>query len=228
MDKLGKKESKVDGGKLLEIVQKISISVDDARAVAEKYVAHEQRSKEGSSDQARSKAADKIIARYSNLAAAVGGAAGLAGVIPGLGTAVAVTGGALADTAACMKLQVDMCMVLVQLYQCTLTAEDAQHLAFLLAAGAAVERVGGDAAVKIGSKAGVKMLQQYLRGATLQAIKQFFKKLGIVFTRKALEKAIPFGIGVIVGAGFNKALTSYVGKTAKKFLELYSFEDEAA
>ncbi len=224
-----KKDAKVDGSKLLEVVQKISISVDDARAVAEKYVARERRSKAGAtSKEARARAADEIIARYSNLAAAVGGAAGLAGVIPGLGTAIAVTGGALADTAACMKLQVDMCMVLVQLYECTPTAEDAGHLAFLLAAGAAIEKAGGEAAVKIGSKAGVKMLQQYLRGATLQAIKELFKKLGIVFTRKALEKAIPFGIGVIVGAGFNKALTTYVGKTAKKFLELYSVDDGAA
>ena len=36
------------------------------------------------------------------------------------------------------------------------------------------------------------MTQQYLKGATLIAVKEIFKKVGITFTRKAVEKAIPF------------------------------------
>ncbi len=55
------------------------------------------------------------------------------------------------------------------------------------------------------------MLRQYLKGATLQAMKELFKKLGIVFTCKALEKALPFGIEVNIGSGANYALTKYVG-----------------
>lgn len=221
---MGKKddEKKIDGSLLYDGVKKLVITHADARIVAEKYFAQAKSKKRGVTDgDARDAAANDVISHYSNLAALVGGAAGLTGIIPGLGTIVATTGGALADSVACMKLQVDMCSVLVQLYDVEVTQDDAQYLSFLLAAGAAIERAGGEAAIRIGSKAGVKLLQRYLRGATLQIVKELFKKLGITFTRKAVEKAIPFGVGVLVGAGFNKALTRYVGRSAKKALSLY-------
>jgi hypothetical protein len=41
-----------------------------------------------------------------------------------------------------------------------------------------------------------------------------------MFTRKALEKALPFGIGVAFGAGGNYALTRYVGAQAKHWFVL--------
>ena len=88
-------------------------------------------------------------------------------------------------------------------------------MAFLLSLGGALEKAGAEAGVRIASKAGVNMLRQYLKGAALQVIKQLFRKLGLVFTRKALEKAIPFGVGVVVGAGANYGLTRYVGVQAK-------------
>ena len=63
-------------------------------------------------------------------------------------------------------------------------------------------------------------MQQYLKGATLQIVKEIFKKVGITFTRKALEKVIPFGIGVIIGFTANKTLTWYVGKRAIAFFKI--------
>ena len=60
------------------------------------------------------------------------------------------------------------------------------------------------------------MVNKYLTGATLIAIKELFKKIGIVFTQKAAAKAIPFGIGVLIGGAANYALTKYVGKTARE------------
>lgn len=71
------------------------------------------------------------------------------------------------------------------------------------------------------SKAFVKMTQQYLKGATLQAVKEIFKKVGITFTRKAVEKAIPFGVGIVIGFSANKGLTWYVGSKAKDFPKGY-------
>ena len=73
----------------------------------------------------------------------------------------------------------------------------------------------------MGAKAFIKMTQQYLKGATLQAVKEIFKRVGITFTRKAAEKAIPFGIGVIIGFSANKGLTWYVGNKAKDFFSVY-------
>ena len=160
--------------------------------------------------------ADAIIGRYSRLAAMIGTAAGLPGVVPGLGTAVAIVGGATADSVACMKLQVDMCMCLAAAFGYDITSEDGKHLAFLIAATGTVQR-GSSSAVQVGSRAGVNMLRQYLRGAALQAVKQAFRRVGKTFTRKALEKAIPFGIGAAIGGAANYGLTRYVGHQAKKW-----------
>ena len=99
--------------RLLKIVEAIAISPEDAEAIAEQYL-NQSRSKypNDSEWEHQLRAAKKVIRRYSQAAGMVGGASGLSGVIPGLGTAVAVVGGATADTALCMKFQVDMCMCL--------------------------------------------------------------------------------------------------------------------
>ena len=61
------------------------------------------------------------------------------------------------------------------------------------------------------------MVRSYLRGAALQAVKQAFRKFGVSFTRKAFQKAIPFGVGVVIGGSANYALTRHVGREAKQW-----------
>ena len=61
------------------------------------------------------------------------------------------------------------------------------------------------------------MLRQYLRGGALQATKQALRRVGVTFTRKAAERAIPFGIGVVVAGGANYGLSRYVGHQAKEW-----------
>ena len=56
-----------------------------------------------------------------------------------------------------------------------------------------------------------------LRGTTLKAVKGAFRKIGIVSTRRALEKALPFGVGVAVSGGADYVLTRYVGNQAKEW-----------
>jgi uncharacterized protein (DUF697 family) len=147
----------------------------------------------------------------------VGGATALPGIIPGLGTAITMVPGTLADLTVSMKLQVDMCMCLAATFGYDIESEDASYLSFLIAAGGALEKAGVSTGTKVGSKAGVRLLKQILRGAALKAVKGAFRKVGITFTRKALEKALPFGVGVAVTGGADYVLTRYVGKQAKKW-----------
>jgi len=88
-------------------IEAIAITPEDAIALVNGYRA--QLDGQGLSRSQQSEAiADKIITRYARMASAVGGASGLTAIVPGIGTAVAATGGALADVAASMKLQVDI------------------------------------------------------------------------------------------------------------------------
>lgn len=208
-------------GQLLRLVQALIISPQDAQALADNY--HRQARHEApreSEQQRQDRVAQKIVARYARISSLVGGASGLTGLIPGMGTAVAVLGGATGDTALTMKLQVDMTMCLAANYGYDLTSDDGLHLAFLLAAGGALEKAGVEAGTRLASQAGVRMLRQYLRGAALKTIKELFKQLGVVFTRKALEKAVPFGVGVALGSGANYYLTRYVGQQAITWFRL--------
>lgn len=211
-------EDTESGSRLLKAVETIAIHPGDAKALVAKYLRKSREAHPGASDaEHQERVADEIISRYAKLAATSGGTTALAGVVPGIGTAAAMLGGGLADAAISMKLQVDMTMCLAEAFGWDLDTEDARHIAFLIAAGGTLEKAGTEAATRIASKAGVNMLRQYLKGAALQAVKEFFKRLGIIFTRKALEKAIPFGVGVVIGVSANYALTKYVGKTAKRW-----------
>lgn len=163
-------------------------------------------------------ASEKIISNYSYYAAFTGGTTALTGVIPGIGTAVAIGGGASADAVACMKFQIEMTMALATVYGHDILIEEEKRICYIIAGLGAISNAAKDGGKSVGSKAFVKLVQENLKGATLQAIKEIFKKLGITFTRKALEKAIPFGVGVVIGFSANKGITLYVGKKARDFL----------
>ena len=165
--------------------------------------------------------ADKIISSYSYYTAFVGGATGLTGIIPGLGTMIASFGGATADAALTMKFQIEMTMAIATVYGHNIEIEEEKRLCLIIAGLGTINEAVKEGGKQIGTKAFVKITQQYLKGATLQALKEIFKKIGITFTRKAVEKAIPFGVGVIFGFSANKGLTWYVGRKAKDFFAIY-------
>ena len=207
-----------DPSRFLDAVRILCISPEDAKQLVENYQKQaKQKHKLASDGEIQNIVAEKIVGRYIDLCTVSGGISSLTSIIPGIGTALAMVGGALVDGAVCMKFQVDMCLCLAEAYGYDVSSEDGKQLAFLVAAGGALNKFGSDATVNIATKAGVRLLKQYLKGAVLQAIKEFFKRLGIIFTRKALEKALPFGIGVVVSAGANRLLTKYVAKKAVGF-----------
>jgi hypothetical protein len=163
--------------------------------------------------------ANKVIQNYSYMSAFSGGTTALAGIIPGLGTVVSVAGGTTADVALCMKFQIEMTMALAHIYDHDILDEEEKRLCFIIAGLGAVNQAAQKGAKEVGSKAFTKMVQQYLKGSTLLAVKEIFKRVGITFTRKSLEKAIPFGVGVIVGFTVNKTLSWYVGTRARDYFQ---------
>lgn len=216
-----KPQKNIDGSMLLKMVKANTISPQDAEKLVQNYRKQARKKFSGYDNAAISAAvADKIIRRYARITAMTGGTTALSGVVPGVGTVVAASGGAMADAAACMKLQVDMVMCIAAAYGYDLTDADARHMSLLIAAGGTIQKAGVDGATRIATKAGVRLLRQYLRGAALQTAKQMFKKVGIVFTRKAVEKALPLGVGVVISSSANYGLTSFVGTQAKQWFIL--------
>lgn len=180
--------------------------------------------KRKSTDKINELVIDKIISNYSYYSAFVGGATALTGVIPGLGTVIATFGGATADAAMSMKYQIEMTMAIATVCNHDIELEEEKRLCMIIAGLGAITEAAKEGGKRIGSKAFIKIVQQNLKGATLQAVKEIFKRVGITFTRKALEKAIPFGIGVVIGFTANKGLTWYVGNKVKDFYLLKDIE----
>lgn len=208
-----------DKPKLLQAVELVLADPADIKrevlALRKEFEKKHDRSKPSS--QISEKLADKVISNYSYYTAFVGGATALTGVVPGLGTVLAAFGGATADAALSMKYQIEMTMALAVVFGHDIEIEEEKRLCLLIAGLGAINQATKEGGKAMGKKALVKLVQQHLKGATLVAVKEVFKKLGVVFTRKAVEKAIPFGVGVVIGFTANKSLTAYVGRRAKHF-----------
>lgn len=204
------------GSSLMKMVEAIAISPSDARVLSDQYKAQARTAYPGYSDERITEiVADKIIRRYARLTATSGAATSIPGAVPGVGTAVSMVGGSLVDVSVCMKFQIDMTMCLAVAINGGLSNEDAKHMSYVIALYGSLEQMGSSGAVKIASSAGVKMIKTHLTGATLVTIRELFKKVGLRFTQKAAAKAVPFGVGIVIGGAANYALTRYVGRVAR-------------
>ena len=198
--------------KAVEIILADPVEIKrEAESLYEKY--YKRFKSDKSDDDIKDMVAEKIISNYSYVTAFIGGASAL-------GTVISTFGGATADAALSMKYQIEMTMAIAVLYGHDITIEEEKRLCIIIAGLGAINEAAKEGSKSIGSKAFVKVTQQYLKGASLQAVKEIFKKVGITFTRKAAEKAIPFGVGVIIGFTANKGLTWYVGSKAHDFFRL--------
>jgi len=176
-------------------------------------------------DEIRRAAAQGVIASAGNWSAAVGGVTALPGAIPGAGTVVAVSGG-LADVAMTMKFQVEMAMTVAVIYGHDIGCEEVQLTCMLLAASGNLQEGARKSATAVGTKAVTNLVKENLKGALLRAVKTAFAKLGLRFSRKALEKSIPLFVGVFVSMTANKGLTHVLGKTVQTFFSSGAQPDE--
>ena len=214
-----------DSNLLEKAVRKIARGSDETQKLARRRLAQARTKAPGAGELTlQRKAAQTIVRGHALRSGVAGGGTGLIGAVPGVGTIAAISAGVTADVILQMKVNVDMCYALVYVFKPDMDPEEAFSLAVTLASYGTLEKQGarkfGGAATRLASRAGVRVLRQQLRGGALMATKQAFKRVGIVFTRKAVEKAIPFGVGAVISSGVNAGLTTYVGHEARKWLEL--------
>ena len=164
----------------------------------------------------------KIISNYSYYSAFVGGATALTGVVPGLGTILASFGGATTDMALTMKYQIEMTMAIATICGHDIGIEEEKRLCFMVAGLGTINEAIKKGGKQAAEKAFTELTKKYLKTASAQAVKEVFKKVGITLTRKAVEKAIPFGVGVVISFSANKVMTYYVGRRVRDFFLIAS------
>ncbi|WP_432037582.1 hypothetical protein [Streptomyces cucumeris] len=140
-----------EGSRLQKAVETIVMTPAAAAKVVDGYrvTFEDKNERKPESLEDKRRIAAKIIGRYSKMSAAAGAATAAPSVVPGVGTAVAILGGGATDIAVALKLQVDMCMCLVEVFETELSTEDKKHLAFTMALAGSAEQMaakGGKAA----------------------------------------------------------------------------------
>jgi hypothetical protein len=120
-------------------------------------------------------------------------------LIPGIGSAIAVTAGLMVDVQKTVQMQKDLIIELATVYDHDLTELDRRNLLVLIA--------GVDSGNKFAAKAGSELAAK----ATA--------KLATEAGSRLLVKAIPFA-GIATSAGINLVSTYLVGRRAQAYLKM--------
>lgn len=201
---------------ILASTQSIQKKTDDT------YIRYEKKYPKNTHEENQHLVADKIIGYYSNKAALIGGATSMSSIVPGIGTVMAMFGGATADTAMSMKYQIEMSMALAHLYGQDITVEEQKRICMIVAGLGTMTELSKKGAREVGEKAFTALMEKTLKESTRQTVIQLFKRLGIELTQKSMKKAIPFGVGIVVSIGVNKVVTKYVGSKAKAYYQQFT------
>jgi len=204
------------GQKLLTSIERILADPGTLTAYAEACL---KRAAAGDADEAttRSRAVREVVTHYSNYTAISGGAAALPALLPGLGTAVAVGGGALADMGLVLKFEIEMAIVLTRIYGYDIRLDAERQRAFLLASISTYDaKSDGNFLVDV-MKVESMAIWNYTPRQASKLLLTVLTRLVIRSASKSLFRAIPL-VGIAIGSSVNKALTTRVGERCAREL----------
>jgi hypothetical protein len=209
------KAARKDNDWFFKATQKALSNFDDVAVRAEKALA---KARKHAPDEAaaRERAISSIISKYSLLAGAVGAATSAPSIVPAIGGAVSAVAGTATDMVFVQKFIIEMVAEIATLHEVDVRTEANQRMCYALAAAATLNNVGAQKLTKRGSKVAVRLTEHFLKGATLQTIKALFRKLGLRFTRRAMQRFLPFGIGLVLCAGANAVFMKLAGEAVRQ------------
>ncbi len=170
-------------GKINEV--DIEAAAERVRALKEKYP-----------EATPQELSQKLIRDKCQRTGAVGAVTSSTGLIPGIGTAAALTLGVAADIGATFKLQAELVLEIAAAYDYPLTESEKQQLVLLIT----------------GLSAGTSALAR-------KAGQAIALEVGERFAEKAIVKALPI-VGVIASAGTNALSTYIIGQRADAYFRL--------
>ncbi len=214
------------GRKLLSAVERIIDDTENIIAVVDRHAEHLRSSQPGiDDDDLRELVADKLVSHYSTASAISGGATALPAIFPGAGSLIALTGGTLLDVAFVLKYEVEMSLALCWNYGFDIREERERELAFLLASVLTHDESTGESFVNDVMKAETQAIWNYAPRQVPKLIAQVFARIAVRQAAKGVARLLPF-VGVAVGAGMNKALTTRTGRQMVEELRLRRTEGE--
>ncbi|MBN1991893.1 MAG: DUF697 domain-containing protein [Anaerolineae bacterium] len=142
----------------------------------------------------------KLIREKCQKTGVVGAVTSGAGLIPGVGTAAALTLGTAADIGATFKLQAELVLEIAAVYNYPLTEEEKQRIVLAIT----------------GLSAGTTMLA---RSAGQRVVGKVSEKVAEKAVEKTVVKALPV-VGVLASAGTNVLSSYIIGQRADAYFRL--------
>jgi len=163
---------------------------------------------------------ERLISHYSNRSALAGGVSSLPALVPGVGTLTVAFGTTLAEMAVVLKLEVELCLALAHAHGFDIDDRRERQLALLLAAVHTHEVESGRNVLLDVGEVTLTAVANYTPRELQKLLLRISSAIGINYATKYLTKgvlkAIPI-VGVGVGAGFNKFVTTKVGRRAREW-----------
>jgi hypothetical protein len=177
---------------------------DVARHIHDLRLAHPKLTKHALAE----KWADRICWRY----ASEGAATALPGAIPGLGTVAQVgieVGAISADLAYMLRCMAGIAIGVGQVYERDTSASFNQDFVRVLGVWCGVLSLSKDATVRVASKVAIAQFKK----VPAEIFKRINRKVGTTIVTKygtkrggiSVGRLVPFGVGAVVGGGFNLA-----------------------
>lgn len=205
---------------LLRAVEAIVAGPTEIRTVvreADEKVTSHRKTRHLQGDDKQLAVANEIIERYARTCGRVGSLTAAASVIPGIGTVVALVGSTAADLVISMKYQIEMVMALAHLFGRDISTEDEQRLCYAVAGLGVATQAGLLSFKRFSVKSLTEVAKKMLKTRAKRWLIKLFKMIGLRLTQKGVLRAIPFGVGVVLGYQSNKKLTRYVGRRARDY-----------
>lgn len=161
--------------------------------------------------------AEMVKARHAVLARMEGAAAGVPGSFaPLAGSAAAL----LPDLGALAWIQSRMVVHIAAVYGHDTTDRETAAELLVLQGIYNTTEAARVALTEASKRVATRLVNQYVKGATLVLLRQLFRYVGIRFTRVGLLKAVPF-IAIPINAAVNEAATRSLAKRAIKYYDTH-------
>lgn len=163
--------------------------------------------------------ADAAIRDFSNLSAIAGGATALPALMPGLGTVVSLATGPLADLVLSLKTEVELGLCLSAIHGFDITSPEERQLVFLASALHVNDARGFRPVVVDAMNVTASAVWTYTPRRVSKILVTGLAQMALAAMSRSFLRALPL-VGIVVGAGMNKALTTRAGRKMHESLHL--------
>lgn len=204
-----------DAREAIRILDQIVASNDKIRMVVDKCMNLAE--KAGKSENSRNRAAQLIIAHYSNLCAMSGGASGLPGMIPFVGPVLSIFGAGALDAVMQLKFEIEMVLALSVLAGRNIDDPKERKIAYLMACTSLEDAYNSSKEPTLKSIVDLALGEYSTRELTKTMVKAVARVI-MMMTAKKWTKYFPI-VGIMVGVSMNKILTEHTGRACWRVIK---------